>query len=235
MSGLFGTIMENSFNVGYLLTVWILVILMASGWKRCPAADRPLAGRFLLAFLLLALGDTFHVGARVLVALVGAGQAVVAINGVRSSLLGLGMLATAYTMTLFYMVLADARVRRAGRGRDAAFWLMQGLLVLRLILMALPGNGWELSAPPYVMGLLRNAPLALAGVLLASLVIREGRRDHDPTWTGIGWAMVASYAFYVPVILFANLVPLLGLLMIPKTVAYLVMGFLALKRYWPRR
>jgi len=36
-----------------------------------------LTGRFLLAFRLLALGDTFHVGARVLVALVGAGRAVV--------------------------------------------------------------------------------------------------------------------------------------------------------------
>ena len=36
-----------------------------------------------------------------------------------------------------------------------------------------------------------------------------------------------SYACYIPVILFVQQVPVIGMLMIPKTVAYVVIGFLA--------
>jgi len=43
-----------------------------------------------------------------------------------------------------------------------------------------------------------------------------------------------SYAFYIPVILFAQQQPLVGLLMIPKTCAYLVVAWLAYRGLWPR-
>jgi hypothetical protein len=248
--------MENAFNIAYLFTVWALVALMVRGRKRVAESDIPLAGRFLFAFILLAAGDSFHVGFRVLAALSGTEATTIEIGGLRSSLVGLGMLATAYTMTVFYMVLADARRVKAcawlavqgsgkkkklvldaditspGASGDAAFWIMQILLGLRLVLMALPGNGWETQVPPYAMGLARNLPLAIAGFLMATLFVLEGRRGRDKTWAGIGWAMFASYAFYTPVILFAASVPALGLLMIPKTIAYLVMGFMAYRRYW---
>lgn len=232
MSSLPASIMETIFNVTYLITLWALIALMAKNRSRVAPAEATLAGRFLLAFVLLAVGDTFHVGARVVTALFGPAAATVTVGGVPSSLLGLGMLATAYTMTIFYMVFAEARALRAGRRLDAAFWTMEILLALRLILMALPGNGWELATPPYVMGLVRNLPLALAGFLMAGLFIVEGRRDGDRAWAGIGWAMIVSYGFYTPVILFAAAVPLLGLLMIPKTLAYVAMGLIAYKRYW---
>lgn len=232
MDNLMAKLMENLFNVAYLSTVWVLVALMAKGRARVAAEDTPYAARFLLAFVLLAAGDSFHVGARVVTALVGPEAATIPVGGVQSSFLGLGMLATAYTMTVFYMVLADARRLQEGGKTDAAFWAMQILLGIRLVLMALPGNAWESPVPPYAMSLLRNLPLAAAGFLMAVLFIVEGRKKGDRAWAGIGWAMVASYAFYTPVILFAARVPLLGLLMIPKTVAYVVMGLIAYKRYW---
>lgn len=226
---------ENLFNIAYLTTVWALVVLMARKMKAVKEAEKPLASRFLLAFSLLAFGDSFHVGARVIEALVGPAKSVLMIGGVEASILGLGMLATAYTMTVFYMALADARRIRAGGKPDAAFWIIEAVLALRLVIMALPGNAWELAVPPFGMGLVRNAPLALAGILMAILFIVEGRRDGDPAWQGIGWAMVASYAFYTPVILFAARIPAIGLLMIPKTVAYVVMGFIAYGRWWKPR
>lgn len=232
MNSPFAAIMENAFNILYLTTVWVLVVLMAKGQNRVTAGNRTLAGRFLLAFVLLAAGDSFHVGARVVTAMMGPENAVMSVGGVPSSFLGLGMLVTAYTMTIFYMVLAEARKLRGGGRTDAAFWIIEVLLTIRLVLMALPGNHWELAVPPYGMGLLRNLPLAIAGFLLAILFITEGRRDGERAWTGIGWAMIASYAFYTPVILFAPKLPILGLLMIPKTVAYVVMGIIAYRRYW---
>jgi hypothetical protein len=226
------TIMENAFNILYLTTVWVLVALMARGRNRVEGEKRPLAARFLFAFALLAAGDTFHVGARVVTAIIGADGAMVRIGGVPSTFLGLGMLATAYTMTGFYMVLAEARKLRSGGKADAAFWIMEILLGARLIVMALPGNAWELAVPPFGMGLARNLPLAAAGILMAVLFIVEGRKSGDRAWRNVGWAMVASYAFYTPVILFAAKFPLIGLLMIPKTIAYVVMGIIAYKAYW---
>jgi hypothetical protein len=226
------TIMECSFDILYLATVWILVALMAKGRKRVAETDRPLAGLFLLAFALLASGDSFHVGARVLTALIGPDRALASVGGVPSTFIGLGSLATAYTMTGFYMALAMARKTRSGAKADAAFWIMEILLGLRLVIMALPGNAWERSVAPYGMGLLRNLPLALAGFLMAVLFIFEGRRDKERAWEGIGWSMLASYAFYTPVILFVAKLPLLGLLMIPKTIAYVIMGIIVYRRYW---
>ena len=132
------------------------------------------------------------------------------------------------------MVFAEARTKRAGKEPDIAFWVMQVLLSLRLIIMAIPGNNWEQAIPPYGMGLVRNLPLAIAGFLMAYLFIYEGIKDGDKSWRNIGWAMVASYGFYTPVILFAKTVPMLGLLMIPKTVAYVVMGLIIYKRYWKK-
>ena len=181
------SIMETIFDLAYLATVWVLVALMARGKSRTRPEEAGMSFRFLLAFLLLALGDSFHVGFRVLAEFLGEGAAFTTIGGVRSSLLGLGGLATAYTMTGFYMVLADARRLRSGGRADAATWIMQSLFALRLVLMALPGNAWEAAVPPAAMGILRNVPLSIAGFLMAALFVAEGRRSGDRAWAGIGW------------------------------------------------
>jgi hypothetical protein len=39
--------------------------------------------------------------------------------------------------------------------------------------------------------------------------------------------ILVSYACYIPVVFLVQRVPLLGMLMIPKTLAYLAIGFLA--------
>jgi hypothetical protein len=52
----------------------------------------------------------------------------------------------------------------------------------------------------------------------------------------VGILILTSYALYVPVILFVQQAPLIGLLMIPKTTPYVAIGFIAyLKLYRPGR
>jgi hypothetical protein len=218
--------LEDGFNLTYLAVIWTLVAGMLRRQGAAPPAVRPLALRFAVAFFLLALGDTFHVGLRV-VASFGPGELV--LGGEPMTLLGLGMMVTAYTVTGFYLLLVDARRARRGR-RDGWFWLLESLLALRLVVMALPGNEWAAAVPPWGMGLVRNLPLAVAGTALAVLMVREAGADR--AWRGVGWAMVASYACYLPVILFAAAVPALGLLMLPKTVAYVAMAGLAWRGYF---
>jgi hypothetical protein len=224
------TIVESIFNVAYFLTAWSLVVLLARKFSRSPGADKPLAGRFLLAFALLAFGDSFHVGARVFSSIVGAERAVVNLGGIPSSLIGLGMLATSYTITGFYMVMTDARRLRAGEKTDPLFWTMQALLAARLIVMALPGNAWESGASPFAMGLFRNLFLILPGAVLAARFILDGRGFKDRSLTLVGWCMAASFACYAAVILLNDAFPMIGMLMLPKTVAYVVMGIALVRR-----
>ena len=56
---------EIGFNVIYLIVVWSMVYLMTWRLPEVSSEDHPLANRFRWAFLLLALGDTGHVGFRV--------------------------------------------------------------------------------------------------------------------------------------------------------------------------
>lgn len=222
------TIAESAFNLAYLAAAWTIVALLARNHSRGAEAERPLSWRFLLAFALLAFGDSFHVGARIAAALAGTERAVVA--GVDSSIPGLGTLATAYTVTGFYMAMFDARRIAAGERAGPAFWAMEALLALRLAVMALPGNAWETGSSPFLMGVFRNSFLVLPGVVLAALFIRDGGRRREGAWTGVGWCMLASFACYSAVILLNDVSPGFGMLMIPKTLAYVAMGIFILRR-----
>ncbi|MFE3797827.1 hypothetical protein KHQ06_26900 [Nocardia tengchongensis] len=54
---------------------------------------------------------------------------------------------------------------------------------------------------------------------------REATRTGDRTFCFLSAAMAVSFAHFLPVILWARRIPQLGLLMIPKTLAYLAMAF----------
>jgi hypothetical protein len=48
--------------------------------------------------------------------------------------------------------------------------------------------------------------------------------------------ILVSYACYIPVILFVQQAPMVGMLMIPKTLAYVAVGFIAYgELFRPRR
>jgi len=65
------------------------------------------------------------------------------------------------------------------------------------------------------------------GLGLAYLILRDAVAYKDVTFRWIGISILVSYACYIPVILFVQQVPVIGMLMIPKTMAYLAIGFLA--------
>ncbi|MCX8066238.1 MAG: hypothetical protein N3B68_00185 [Anaerolineae bacterium] len=68
-----------------------------------------------------------------------------------------------------------------------------------------------------------------------ALILRDGFRQEDRTFQWIGWMIAASYAFYLPVILWVHRVPALGMLMIPKTCAYMAIAWIAYRALWVRR
>jgi len=64
------------------------------------------------------------------------------------------------------------------------------------------------------------------------LLLSSAYQTNDRAFKWIGWSIVASFGFYTPVILLAPKYPLLGMLMIPKTCAYLVVAIIAYKALW---
>jgi hypothetical protein len=81
--------------------------------------------------------------------------------------------------------------------------------------------------PPQPWSLIRNAPLTLLGLGVAYLILRDARATHDTTFLWIGRMILVSYACYLPVVLFVQRMPLLGMLMIPKTLAYVAIAVIA--------
>jgi hypothetical protein len=219
--------MEVTFNITYLVVVWGLVIVMVYQRDRVAAADQKVARLVRWAFALLALGDTGHVGFRVMAYALGDLEATVSLFGQEIGLVGLGALSTAITVTFFYVLVLAMWRERFDQGYG---WFGTLLLVAagaRLILMVPAANQWNSTVPPQPWSLIRNLPLMIQGLGVAYLILRDARRASDRAFTWIGISILVSYAMYIPVILFVQQVPLIGMLMIPKTMAYVAIGFIS--------
>jgi hypothetical protein len=218
---------EIIFNIGYLIAIWAIVIMMVRRRHVVAPENRAVAQRVMWAFALLALGDTGHVGFRVLAYSLGGLETQPVVLGVPLSLVGIGALATAITVTFFYMLMVDVWRLRFHKPLGLAGWFLLATGVFRLFIMLFPQNDWSQVVPPQPWGLIRNIPLMIQGLGVMALILRDAYRAHDRAFQWIGWMIAASYAFYTPVILFVQQVPMLGMLMIPKTLAYIAIAVIA--------
>lgn len=166
-----------------------------------------------LAALLLGCGDAFHLLPRVLNYFVSADF---------TAALGVGKLVTSLTMSVFYVLLyyvwlGHYRVPE-GRRVTTAVWL---LLAVRVVLCLLPQNGWLLNSSDMTWGILRNIPFVMLGAVVCRLYFR--RRRDDRVFRRVWLSILLSFLFYIPVAVGAGLVPMLGMLMLPKTVCYILL------------
>ncbi|MEG2851990.1 MAG: hypothetical protein RR879_03965, partial [Hydrogenoanaerobacterium sp.] len=106
------------------------------------------------------------------------------------------------------------------------------LSVTRIALCLMPQNAWTNANPPLSWGIYRNIPFALLGLLIIVLFYRSAKANNDKTFSLLWLTIVLSFACYIPVVLFADAVPAVGILMIPKTCAYVwtvLIGYRAMK------
>jgi hypothetical protein len=218
---------EILFNISYLAVIWGLVVTMLARWSLVSSGHKPAARLVIAMFALLALGDTGHVGFRVLAYMLDGLESQVQIGGTSFGLVGLGALSTAITVTLFYVLALELWKVRFGKKFGVFEYFLLAAALLRLVLMALPINDWNAVVPPQPWSTVRNIPLMLQGLGLAYLILQDARKRDDRAFTWVGISILVSYACYIPVILFVQQAPLIGMLMIPKTLAYVVIAFLA--------
>ena len=217
---------ESIFNIVYLIIIWILVSMMLQRRQNLSSQTRACALSFMWAFVLLALGDSGHVGFRVWGYAMGGLDTYIQILGQNVSLVGLGRLTTAITLTVFYMLLLIVWRQRFNKPYGWFGIVLFAAGFVRLGIMAMPQNAWwQSSAAIWPLSLYRNLPLMLQGLGVAYLILRDAAASQDRTFTQIGILILISYAFYIPVILFARLIPAIGILMLPKTLVYVVIAW----------
>ncbi len=208
-------IMEPIFEIPYLIGVVTLGILML----RMSKGDRQFALYGAMA-IVLGCGDAFHLVPR-MYALLSDGLA----NHAAS--LGFGKLVTSVTMTGFYVLLYHVWQARYSEKKTAPITvIVYALAAARVVLCLLPQNQWLSPDAPLSWGVYRNLPFVALGVLVICLYFRQARKagDHAFRWM---WLFIAlSFAFYIPVVLWADAIPMLGMLMIPKTCAYVAIVWL---------
>lgn len=218
--------MEVSFDIFYLIVVWALVIAMFRHRATVRPENQRVAKLVMVAIALLAFGDTGHVGFRVAAYALGDPSPHFLLLGMSFGLRGVGTLATAITVTLFYVLMVAIWRYRFGKEYGPVEHLMFAAALIRLVLLALPVNRWDSPVSPQPWSIVRNLPLLVQG-LVACLILGDARADGDRAFWWIGILILVSFSCYMPVVLFVQQVPQIGLLMIPKTVAYVGICVLA--------
>jgi hypothetical protein len=184
---------------------------MALRFQRIPPSARVVGGPLLMAFALLAVGDTAHVGLRLVALAAGNPELTATLGSWRLPLVGFGALVTAITVTGFYGLLLVSHRRLVSRPRGPLEQALLGVLLLRLLLLAFPQNAWNQVVPPQPWSLIRNLPL-LALTLGVGWLYLRGSEGVEPRWPRrIGALLLASVLCYLPVVLWIQKIPLLGL------------------------
>lgn len=163
---------------------------------------------------LLGAGDSFHLVPR---------SYALWTNGLEANAaaLGVGKLITSVTMTIFYLILYYVwRERYQIKGRKSLTTAMWTLSALCIALCMLPQNQWLTYRQPLFFGVLRNIPFAIMGVIIIVIFAQEAKKADDAVFRFMPLAVGLSFGFYLPVVLFSGILPIIGMLMIPKTMAY---------------
>lgn len=202
-------IMETSFDVVYLTTLVTLGILMIKNAK----GNRQYT-LFGIMAVVLGAGDSFHLVPRA-IALCTTGLENYTVP------LGIGKFITSITMTIFYILLYYVwRKRYNISGKQSITIAVYLLAAMRIILCLFPQNVWTSTNAPLSWGIYRNIPFALMGLLIIVLFYKSTKEHNDKSFRFMWFTIVLSFAFYIPVVLWADVYPLIGMLMIPKTCAY---------------
>ena len=218
---------ETTFMVAYLL------FLLVSGIISIVNKNYGL----IILIMLLGIGDAFHLIPRIIKNIKG--------DFKKSDFyLGLGNQISSITMTIFYIVLIlllgvslkpiddlaipTSMIDNIKHCLSAFFmtttnpsldFLISSIFylgIIRIILCLLPQNNWYKKEGNFKWSVIRNIPFIIMGIIMTIYMIKY-------SYYYLGILILLSFLFYIPVALFAKKNPKLGMLMIPKTICYILM------------
>ena len=195
-------IMEAVFDIGYLLFDLIAAVLFFVFSK-----GNSLFVLYGILTLTLCGGDAFHLVPRVIRAFRGSSDKI-------KKQLGMGLQISSVTMTVFYILLMYIWKN--------TFPEMQIPVALEIIICRLPQSRWCSDNGNQKLSIIRNTVFAVTGIGVIILYALSGNA-HDYHLTRMVAAILISFGCYLPVTLMSKKHPKVGLLMIPKTCAYIWM------------
>ena len=198
---------ESTFDILYLLFAII------SGIQILSRAGNQTERKMGLATLILGCGDAFHLVPRVLNHFITADF---------TAALGIGKLITSITMTVFYVLMYQIYLGRyeLAEKRNTTLAVMV-LAAVRVFLCLCSQNGWLTNSGSVLWGVIRNVPFIALGAIICWLYYT--RRQADKLFAPVWIYILLSFLFYIPVAVGASIVPMLGMLMLPKTICYILL------------
>lgn len=197
---------ESTFDIIYLIfaiSSGIFILLKKAG------KEDNLMG---LSALILGCGDAFHLVPRVINYFS---------SGDLSFWLGLGKLITSVTMTVFYVFMYLLWIKLYGEKPSKALSaFVFAAAAVRIALCLFPQNEWLTNESPLLWGIIRNVPFVILG---AAIVVLYFKKRSEVSQFRFVWLFITlSFLFYIPVTVGAGFVPILGALMLPKTICYML-------------
>lgn len=165
--------------------------------------------------LTLCGGDAFHLIPRVVRGLKGTSEKI-------KRQLGLGLQISSITMTVFYIILLYIWKNtfvdlKAPLAVEIIIWVTA---LIRIIICFLPQNNWVTGEGNMTLSILRNSVFAVTGLGVIILYAISGN-TNDYHLTRMVVAIIISFGCYMPVTIWSKTKPKIGMLMIPKTCAYI--------------
>ena len=209
---------ESVFDIAYLTFDLVAAIVFAT-----QAQGRTVFWLLALLSLVLGAGDAFHLVPRVVRELRGTDEHT-------EARLGLGLQVSSITMTAFYVILYHIWRTLFPQVEispvvPAIVWVSA---LARIAICLLPQNNWLHAEGNPRLSLLRNSIFAVTGIVMVALFLLSGDTGGHGLWR-MAIAITISFACYVPVTLWGHSNPKVGMLMIPKTCAYVWMVAMGLQ------
>ena len=212
---------ENVFCLGYLAFALVAGTIFATKavqtgnlyFKICAVMTMLLGG-----------GDAFHLIPRIIINFEGETTDTDELSK-RDFWLGLGNLISSITMTLFYLFFFAALSIKHGTYDVSSvmpdklnlYLVLVALAIVRIILCMFTQNHWFTKDRETNWGLYRNIPFVIMGVITVGYLVIWYRE-----WL-LAILVTVSFVCYMIVVLGARKKPMLGMMMIPKTICYIWM------------
>ena len=212
---------ENVFCIGYLLFTLVAGIIFAIRTLKTGYMTYNICA---VMTLLLGGGDAFHLVPRIICNFRGE-TSDKDVQKKRDFWLGLGNLISSVTMTIFYIFLFALLSVKYGKYDPSSvmpekftlYIVLNVLAILRIILCLFPQNHWFSKGKETRWGIYRNIPFVVMGIITVLYLIIWYQE-----WI-LAILVAVSFVCYMIVVLGAGKKPMLGMMMIPKTICYIWM------------
>ena len=207
---------ETIFLIIYLIFAWVIFANMLLRYPRQAVIRQQHSFWALLAVFALAFGDSFHLVPRIWGALWASAGVEYWVTW--------GLMVDSFIISFFYLFLTIYALRKFELPWNGWTWSLVAALVVRFALLLAPGNDWFGTAPA-AWKLYRNIPFVVQGAGVVVILLNQSRRlaaDAARLLRGVAYSILVSFVLYFATLVGTLWNPYWGLMMLPKTMAYMV-------------